>query len=60
MHVYLQYYTARYNLGDHARANDRTPRGVAQKFFMRVYLLFCLVWKKVLKKVLDQLAQVVA
>lgn len=57
---YLQYYTALYNLGDHARANDRTPRGVAQKFFMRVYLLFCLVWKKVLKKVLDQLAQVVA
>lgn len=29
---YLQYYTARYNLGDHARANYRTPRGVAQKF----------------------------
>lgn len=39
--LYLQYYNARYNLGDHARANDRTLRGVAKKFFMRVYLLFC-------------------
>lgn len=24
-------------------AHDRTPRGVAEKFFMRVYLLVCLV-----------------
>ena len=49
---YLQYYTARYNLGDHARAKDRTTRGVSQKFFMRVYLLFCLVLEKILKKCL--------
>ena len=41
--LYLQYYTARYNLGYHARANDLTPSGVDQKFFMRVYLLFCWV-----------------
>lgn len=41
-------------------ANDRTTRGIAQKFFMRVYLLFCWVWKKVLEKVVDMPSQQVA
>lgn len=41
-------------------AHDRTPRGVAQKFFMRVYLLVCLVWKKDLEKVVDMPSQQVA
>ena len=41
-------------------AHDRTPRGVAQKFFMRVYLRVCWVWKKVLEKVVDMPSQPVA
>ena len=41
-------------------AHDRTTRGIAQKFFMPVYLRVCWVWKKVLEKVVDMPSQPVA